>query len=241
MIHVFYMPPAPCLRPELPIMARIGLKSMLRFGHQPRLHVYQSLSNIPDGVVVCNANDTVPEFHSLRFARPSQFFDYFCFCLLEKTGGWVMGADMALLRHLDFDDEYVFATDDIPKYYITNGPIKMPKGCSLSTDCRKAIEAMDLQNQDWAATGPLLLHSKIIGTELEKFVKHGNTFDLVPYTRLGEIVKPGARWNFEGAYCIHFRQSIWDDGPNSKAAPGLYTDRAYPKGCLWENLKERYA
>lgn len=233
--------------PTCKIITRMSLNSFFKHGHEVHLYVYHPISGIPDGVILKDANEIVPFAMNAKFRFPAQFFDYLSAQLLRQCGGWIFGTDVICLRPFDMPEPYAFAVDDIDHLYITNTVVKAPVQSKIMTDYCAAIEAMDtLHPENWASSGPILLQQEVLKFDLMPYVHLGKVFDMIPYTRITEIVDPTVKWNSDGSYCIHLRQSIWDEGPNSCAGilpsgKKIMTEESYPSESLWEQLKREYA
>src|SRR5437016_4032991 len=90
---------------ELSVMERMSIISFLRNGHEYHLYTYNDLPNVPDRVVVKDANRILPASAIFKYKeRPSYagFANYFRYRLLLEHGGWWADLDVVCLRPFDF-------------------------------------------------------------------------------------------------------------------------------------------
>lgn len=237
--------------PEIGPMSRMAINSFLRLGHEFHLYTYHPLSGVPKGAVIKDAAEILPFAANERFQTHAQFYNYFIYHLMTERAGWTTGMDVLCLQALNFEDEYVFASDDLGDHlYITDTVLKVPANSAIMRACAGAVDRMDTLHADWAGVGPHLLHQQVIAHGLLPYVRRGATFDAVPYTHITQVADPAFTAALEKrmarSYCIHLRQSIWDGGANS--CVGVLPDGSkisstvsYSPGSLWEILKRRYA
>ena len=85
-------------------LEQICLASMLKQGHKVTLHTYGKVENVPNGVIVCDAEKTLPYDDSYRHGKTgsiSLFADYFRCVLLKKEMGIWVDLDCFLLKPLE--------------------------------------------------------------------------------------------------------------------------------------------
>ena len=85
-------------------LEQICLASMLKQGHKVTLHTYGKVDNIPKGIIVCNAQETLAYDDNYRHGKTgsiSLLADYFrCVLLKREMGVWV-DLDCFLLQPLE--------------------------------------------------------------------------------------------------------------------------------------------
>lgn len=229
---------------KLNLIGRMSAASFLKAGHRLVLHTYDEVADVPAGVELSDASNILPRqaFES-KFKSISHAIDFFKCAMLVERGGWWSDLDVICLKPWDFKDDYVFACDNISRLYITNAMFKVPDGNSIMAEACHTILKMLAEAKEtpgWHYVGPPVMHELVIKNDMLRFVAPQETFDAIPYSELAGIVDPNKRWDFNGSSAIHLRTSIWDGGPNQSAAPGLWQDRSYPNGCLYECLKKQY-
>jgi hypothetical protein len=88
---------------ELGPIERLSIISFLTAGHPVRLHAYETISNVPDGVEVADAEAAVPQafMQSLRHAQTGSYAlasDFFRFRLQERGAGLWADSDVICLK-----------------------------------------------------------------------------------------------------------------------------------------------
>lgn len=85
-------------------LERICLASMLKQGHRVTLHTYGKVTNVPQGIIIKSATDTLPLDDTYRHRKTSSislFADYFRCVLLKKEMGVWVDLDCFLLQPLE--------------------------------------------------------------------------------------------------------------------------------------------
>lgn len=95
---------------SLSTMERLCLRSFMKNGHEVHLYVYDEVHNIPDGVIVKDGNEVLPQsqYDYKRFINNGTFADYFRYKLLLERGGWWVDTDLICVQPFSFPDEHVF-------------------------------------------------------------------------------------------------------------------------------------
>ena len=102
---------------SLPAMQRLSISSFLRNGHGYHLYSYNDIDGVPPGTTVKDAATILPRdsifFYQTGFGKGSYsaFSNLFRYKLLLERGGWWVDTDVVCLRHLDFQQAMVFATE----------------------------------------------------------------------------------------------------------------------------------
>ena len=174
-------------------LERLCMKSFMDNGHEFHLYVYDELQDIPQGVIVKDANEIVPRTRIKEFRWFAGFSDFFRYMLLAKKGGWYVDMDVICLRPLDFSSEYVFAAhgckdhtlgyaplipSDMYGYksdqLVGDGIIKAPVNSLLMDYCCKVIEANSKKGSNDIAydeLGPRLFKRAVTTFGLEKYIQ----------------------------------------------------------------------
>jgi hypothetical protein len=89
---------------------RACLRSVLRHGHHLTLYCYGSVSGVPEGVVVRDAGEIIPEAEIFRHDAGSvgPFSDWFRYELQARGIGTWIDTDVYLLRPFDEESAYLF-------------------------------------------------------------------------------------------------------------------------------------
>lgn len=112
------------------------LTSFLRHGYQVRLHRYESLQNVPPGVVECDASLVLPKsavFRHQPTGSYAMFANAFRYELLAVEDGVYVDCDVFCLKPLPLSD-YVFGYESPGR--INNAVLDMPPESPLSEDLR---------------------------------------------------------------------------------------------------------
>ena len=70
---------------ELSLMEQLSAKSFIDHGHEYHLYTYGDVKNIPEGVIVKDGNEILPESEIFRYENGSvsAFSNYFRFMIYE--------------------------------------------------------------------------------------------------------------------------------------------------------------
>ncbi|MGL1902919.1 MAG: glycosyltransferase [Fibrobacterales bacterium] len=113
-------------------LEQLCLTSFIKNGHEVHLYTYGDVGNVPEGVVVKDANEIVPQSEIFTYYKGSYagFADWFRWEMLYKVGGYWVDTDMVCLKKFDFDnDEIVFGEQE--RDFICPAVLKFPKGHSF--------------------------------------------------------------------------------------------------------------
>ena len=110
---------------ELSTLERICARSWIHHGHRFELFVYDDVGNVPDGVVLRDANTIIPEKEVALWRNSYAIFaDLFRWTLLYEQGGYWVDMDMLCLKPFDFEDEILFGCEHSKAASI--GVLKLP-------------------------------------------------------------------------------------------------------------------
>lgn len=248
------------VRGELSRMEMLSLRSFLAHGHAVHFYTYSPPSRLPEGVVVCDARDIVPEnlappAATTPFTKGSMgaFSDYFRYNLLFQKGGWWSDLDVVALRPWRGFPDVVFAsTDEPPHGRVANGFVmRLPAGHPVLAACLATFEKRDIRELDIAQTGPLLLHT-VLGREgVAAHCQPPEVFAPVPWNAGWQLVRPlwkrftleellqrvrrphlSMRFSSDTA-AVHLWHETWRHANLDKHA-------AHAKSSLYEKLQRRF-
>ncbi len=166
---------------KLSSLELLTLHSFTDQGYEFRLWAYDQIENVmPDGVVLCNANEIIPK-EKIFFRKQkdpvtgvgkgslgSPFSDIFRYKLLYEKGGWWVDMDITCLKHLPDDTDYYFRTHD--KLNVIGNVIKCPKGCELMKLTYEEVSAVCDENTiDWLLPNKIL-NKYILQLGLDTFI-----------------------------------------------------------------------
>lgn len=106
MIHFFWYNKN---NPVIPPIIHLCMKSYVLHGNQPWLWTYQKLKNIPEGVIIKDANQVVPKDKVFLYTKDGKedyapFSDYFRYKAVYQNGGCWVDTDSILLKSFPFPD-----------------------------------------------------------------------------------------------------------------------------------------
>lgn len=141
------------------------ISSFLEHKHEVHLYLYESMETIlPKDLTIKDAREIMPEeeiFYCQTepgLGSPSPFSDFFRWKLLRDRGGWWVDADVACVRHWDFEQEVVLAGE---RSYVFDGSdyvlddhyatcvMKLPKGHKIAEDCYNYCMSLNKAEVYW--------------------------------------------------------------------------------------------
>lgn len=136
----------------------LTINSFLHHGHTFILWTYGDVENVPEGVIVKDANEIIgedrvfkyPEDSKLKWGKGSYagFSDIFRYKLLYEKGGWWVDMDLTCLKPFNFEDDYFFRSHW--KYKVVGNAMKCPKGSTLMLDCyNQSRQEVSENNLNW--------------------------------------------------------------------------------------------
>ena len=220
---------------RLTVMEQLCIASFLYHGHPFHLYAYEPLTGVPEGTVLMDGNEILPESSIFQYTEhPSYagFANFFRYKLLLERGGWWVDTDVICLRPFTFDDPYVFSSESGPQ--TSNQAIKVPPRSAVMTLAWFICQKCDPKEITWGQTGPSLVASCVANCSLQQYVQPPHAFCPLPYPEWTKLLDPHATWDFsEETHAIHLWNELWRRGNQSKEA-------AYHPDCLYEQLKKRY-
>lgn len=247
--------------PRLSTMERLSIKSFLANGHEFHLYTYADVEGIPEGTIVKDGNEIVPEKRVKDFRFLAQFSNLFSYKLLLDKGNYFSDLDNVCLKPLDFSDPYIFYRDR-DQSTVTAALCKAPVGSPITKHLIDTINDMtpeQLSMAKYQELGPDLTRKALmqyqnaygyrIGSrntfsELSRYFKPGVTFDPIGFQRAGRLVDPTMVWDLSQSYSLHLFSGAWENMPEhgARADYKLLTskDAIYPDGSLYEQLKRRF-
>ena len=226
-------------------MERLCVKSYLDNGHEFHLYTYETLTGLPAGATIKDANEVIPREQMDNFANPQQFSDHFRYTLLYNLGGWWMDMDTVCLRPFtSFKEDYVFALAPTSGTYLYNGFLKVPAHSEVMLYCMQRTHSESkstLATKNFQDLGPTLVSQAVRDLRLQQYILPGDTFDPVHWDRAEQLIDPTVKWDLSKSFCVHLFHAMWNNGHeayNYSISPD--TNGTYPASCLYERLKRRY-
>ncbi len=198
----------------------LSIASFLHFGHEYHLHCYQKVGNVPSGVVIKDANDTLPASAIFHYQQGPErgsvaaFANLFRYKLLIESGGWWVDTDVVCLRPFDFPDPVVLAseaTQDSIK--VTNALMKLPAGHPIARLCYELADQEDRQTLRWGMTGPDLITRVVRQTQGDGAVKPPVVFCPIPWWQWVCLLTPESgtcsSLITSETYAVHLWHEMW--------------------------------
>ena len=227
--------------PSLSVMEQLSIMSFLAAGHEYHLFVYDTVSSVPPGTIVKDANQILPSSMIFRYRDHDSyagFANFFRYKLLVDKGGWWVDLDTVCLKAFDFEATYVFSTEltELKRcgLSVNSGIIKAPPASPVLSFAWNECQSRDPEKLVWGETGPRLMAQAVEKFKLQHYAMDWRTFCPVPTKNCAEILSPEAQWVFgESTYAVHFWNEHWRRN-------GWNKDMDYHQNCVYERLKTRF-
>jgi hypothetical protein len=226
---------------KLSVMEQLCIKSFLANGHEFHLYTYGEVENIPEGTLVCDGNEILPESEIFAYnvgpgkGSYSAFSNYFRYKMLELKGGWWVDTDIICLRYFDFEDEHVFSSEVTHEgsLHTTSSVIKAPKGDDIAYYCYKICAEQDKETLEWGTVGPKLVKGAVEFFKMEDYVKEPHVFCPLGYQHAPLIVQEDLVLDFpEETYAVHLWNEMWRRN-------GIDKEGDHPNS-IYSKLREKY-
>jgi hypothetical protein len=221
--------------PRLTAMERLTIESYLRHGYAFHLFTYGDVANVPDGTVVRDGREILPEeriFYYKKHRSVSGFSNFFRYKLLVERGGWWVDMDMVALEPFTFEGEHVFASERSGawQHNPTCSAMKAPRGSEAMAWAFEVCESKDTKTLKWGQTGPQLLTAAVERFGLQDAVQPPDVFCPVDYEDWRLLLKPDATELPPQTRAVHLWHEKWRRAE-------LDMDAAYDAKCMYERLK----
>ena len=166
----------------------------------------------------------------------SAFSNQFRYKLIFEKGGWWSDTDVVCLRRFDFEDEFVFATEQEDDYNTVTAScvFKSPAGAEYLRYCLRACDAKDKTTLRWGEIGPELLDDAIKRFHLISHLVPVHMFNPINWFEFLQILKPDFDvTRLANSYAVHLWSQMWK---NHKVDPD---DNGHPQS-LYATLKRRF-
>lgn len=244
-------------------MEILSMKSFIQNGHNYHLYTYQPIKNVPDGVLIKDANEILPEKDIFRYENGSvsAFSNVFRYKLLFDKGGYWVDTDLVCIKPFDFKSDYVFGTEPWDNYTTSKLNPCIMKAPRLSVPMYEGYNYCLSKKQDvldgkiqWDLGPSSLLHI-VQNLNLFEYIRDWRVFNLyqsqdwyAPLINLKKIKQffndqnLDIKLNFETeldnldekTYAIHLYNEVWRNIPN------MDKKMKYEDSCLFERLKTKY-
>lgn len=232
-------------------MEQLSARSFIDNGHEYHLYTYGDVKNIPEGVVVKDGNDILPESEIFRYKNGSvsAFSNYFRFMMLHKKGGYWADTDLICVKPFVFEEEYVIASEPIQEYegqLVTSCFIKLPKNSAVTLSAiniQKAHKKLILSGEMTWGSGPQTIKAIVEKHNLQKYILSWNNVCSCRWDHGESIVNPNkkahpkiiSRMNEipDKMVAIHLWNEVW-------RRKGVNKNKTFHPDSLYEELKKRH-
>jgi hypothetical protein len=203
---------------HLSLMEQLSIKSFLANGHTVHLYAYSKINGIPPGALIKEAREILPEKAIFRYRRKfgrgsyAGFANLFRYKLLLEKGGIWSDSDMVCLKPLDFDAEYVFASEDIRGggSKICVALIKVPCGCRFIKKAYEEASKIDPRRMRWNQSGSELLSLLVDEFRLRPYLFSPGAFCAVPCWEVKRFIEPNGSFSPSAEmYAVHLWHEMW--------------------------------
>jgi hypothetical protein len=226
---------------ELPELQQLSIRSFLAHGHGYLLYAYDNITCVPKGATLCDARSILPR--ESIFSYPSgfgegsysAFSNLFRYKLLLERGGWWVDTDLVCLRPFDFEDPFVFATEQYADDSVTCATcaIACPPRAHVLEYCVEVAQGKDKATLQWGQIGPYLLTDAVARFDLAAHRVPVEVFNPIHFFDFACMTEPAFDMSrLSRSHAVHFWNQMWkSNGANQISAP---------PDSLYGLLRERY-
>ena len=236
---------------------RACLLSVLRQGHELILYCYTVPANVPDGILIRDAREILPEEQVIRHHSGSValFANYFRYELQRRGLGTWIDCDVYLLKPIEVDRPSLFAWE--APGLINNAVLRLPPRSSILTDLLAIFEEREvppwlpararlasrlrrlrtgrtgLAQMPWGSAGPkaiswLARRHGIAGQALP-----AHLFYPVPWQQAARIAEePLHQLAHPNSVAIHLWNECIKSLKNRPGRPGSFLEQLHREGAL---------
>lgn len=201
---------------------KLCMQSFLKNDSIPHIYSYGKIKNLPEGAVLKDANEIIPEEYVFKdlYNSYATFSDWFRIKLLFLKGGWWVDSDMLCIKPFNITSPYVFATEKIERggdhvINISNCVIKMPKNSEIGKTILHNIEntltgLVDKTKIQWTAIGAKTLGEEILKKELTNYIVSPLVFCPIDFHNYKDIFQDPSFELSDITYGIHLWNKMWE-------------------------------
>jgi hypothetical protein len=204
---------------SLPTLQQKCLESFLNLDHTVELYTYEEVLNVPPGVKIKRAEEIMPRSQIFQYqvgegkgsySACSNLFRYLL--LFEKGGIWV-DLDIYALKPLDYEADYVFASETVrleTDRILASCFIKTPARSPLMAKCLEIAQSVDPKKLEWGQVGPQLLTQQVKKFKLENYVLPSWEICPLGWDETELLTDPNLVWHPpRRAKAVHLVNEIW--------------------------------
>ena len=227
---------------KLSTMERLCLASFVYHGHDVHLYTYGDVEGVPPGVEIKDGNEILPEsmiFEYKDHKSFSGFSNYFRYKLVTEKGGWWVDTDVICLKPFDFEDPFVFCSEEVlplnqGNTHVGSCLIKASPGNVLTKTAYDICMSKNPQDLVWGEIGPRLVKEMVERYNMHTFVKPPQAFCPIPGCMWQLFIDPRTEIEFGNeTYAVHMWNEMWRRAEVNK-------DQTFHPDSYYEKLKKRY-
>lgn len=222
---------------HLSTMERMSINSFLMNGHEYHMYVYSDVEGVPEGTILKDAAEIVPEDRIFTYADGSYagFADIFRYKLLLEKGGYWVDSDLICIQQFRWETEYLFGQERTDEgSHVNCGVIKAPPNSPIMRHCCDLSSSKDPDRIVWEEIGPSLLNNAVKSFELTRYIVPCDTFYAIDFRNWRDIIDGDRYISFEGnVYAVHLWNELWRRNHVDK-------DAVYHPKSLYESFKRKY-
>lgn len=246
--------------PALSRLERLCMRSFVANGHTVRLHAYQELAGVPEGVTMVDATTVLPRaaLDSHARSRPLALFaDRFRYQLLQGHGGLWVDTDVVCLKPFAYTHQEIFGWQD--ERAINNAVLGLPAGHPLAEWMLRICEQPHrLHPYDNFKTRRRKLMARWLGmSSKEQWGATGPQGFTQAAQHLGHAHKALPFWHFYAVHYLNWRAvfdstlaenpallsasyglHLWNE--MARRTPGFDKNGRFPQESVFEQLCRRY-
>ncbi len=225
---------------QLSAMEQLSIRSFLANGHECHLYSYEPLTGVPEGTILHDAREILPESKIFRYTGNGSyagFSDHFRYEVLRSQGGWWADLDVVCLRPFpEPTHEVVVSMETNPAGEAVPATcvIYSSPGSRLVELLCERTRAKDPATLAWGDIGPSLMAELVRELGLEHACLPWQAFCPIPYTQWFDAFLPGRAPDFgPETYAVHYWHEFW-------RRSNLDKNENYGPRSLYEILRRRY-
>lgn len=216
----------------------LSLRSHLKVGHKVVLWTFGQVQGVPEGVVVQDAREILSEKDVFAYQSGEGAGSYsacsnlFRYKMLLEIGGWWVDTDVVALKAFDFDEPYVFASEQNRNGSCnpTTCVMKVPAGSDVMRYCWDKAKTIERKTVQWGTIGPKLLTKAVFSLNLEEYARSPATFCPVEWFIAEKDPVVPSPPDISRSYAVHLWHEMWRRARIDK-------NGVYDPECLFERLK----
>jgi hypothetical protein len=233
---------------RLSSLERLAMQSFVAHGHTLHLHTYGAVDGVPDGVLLQDARQVLPEASIFTYARgngrgsPAAFANMFRYKLLHDRGGIWCDTDIVCLRPFTFalESPLWFASERLPPGAAAPPGASLPTCCYLQApvgspfmrECYEICANADKAALRWGETGPALVSRLVREKGLVQHVLYPDAICPLDWWKVPSFVNEPFVAPPQ-SFAVHLWNEMWRQ-------KGLIKDAAHAPDGGYETLKRRY-